>query len=184
MRTPTHGLLFVLERTLLEVFGIKEISVSQGRKAIVDNDDYELLSQYKWYLHVSRRRTAEDLHYCWTHQVDGHNVLMHRLIMNAQPGQFVDHINGNGLDNRKANLRLCSKSQNAQNIKARWGKSRFKGVYWHKHRKKWAVEININGKKKSLGHYIDEVEAAKVYDKVARQYFGEFADVNFKANVG
>lgn len=158
---------------------MKEIKISQGKTVLVDDWDYEWLSQYKWYLGKSKRKSGDDLYYAWTHQYNGHVTSMHRILTNAQPGQIVDHRNGNGLDNQRLNLRTCTKAQNARNIKARWGRSQYKGVYWHKHRKKWAVEINIGGQRKSLGYYADEIAAARAYDKAALNYFREFADINF-----
>lgn len=104
---------------------------------------------------------------------------MHRLIMNAQNGQMIDHINGNVLDNRKENLRLCNKSTNAMNCKVhKHNTSGYKGVAWHKQMKKWRAYIVINDKQKSLGLYKTKEEAAKAYNKAALELFGEFAKVN------
>ena len=107
---------------------------------------------------------------------------MHREILNAPAGVLVDHINHNGLDNRKANLRLATRAQNCWNRKKpkmRKCASRFKGVGWHKGNKKWVSRIRFNGRRISIGYFNDEVEAAKSYDEAAKKYHGEFAVLNF-----
>ena len=103
--------------------------------------------------------------------------------MDAPKGLFVDHINHDGLDNRKSNLRLCTQRQNNQTQRPRGKTSKYKGVYWNKRAKKFMASICIDGKKKSLGYFIDEVAAAKSYDKAAKKLFGEFAYLNFPNEV-
>ena len=105
---------------------------------------------------------------------------MHRAILNAPKGLLVDHIDGNGLNNRKSNLRLCTFAQNAHNSRPRRNSSsRYKGVCWHKLKKKWTVSIYKGGKRTYLGYYDDEIEAALAYDRKAEELFGEFAYLNF-----
>ena len=108
-------------------------------------------------------------------------VWMHREIMKAGDREFCDHINHNGLDNRRANLRLATRSRNAWNrrkakIKSR---SKYKGVSWYNMGKRWNARIQVNRKAKFLGIFADEIEAAKAYDRAARKCFGEFAKLNF-----
>jgi hypothetical protein len=94
---------------------------------------------------------------------------------------FVDHINGNGLDNRKSNLRICTHQQNCENSRKRKKSfSKYKGVYWSKNAKKWVAQITIDGKSKHLGYFELEEDAAAAYDKAAVKYFGEFACLNFR----
>jgi hypothetical protein len=109
---------------------------------------------------------------------------MHRLLVEVNLGQEVDHINGNGLDNRKENLRVCTKSQNLGNQKKTklYGgvatSSKYKGVSWDKRVQKWVAKIGINGKRVYLGLFEDEEKAAEAYNKAALEYFGEFALLN------
>ena len=104
---------------------------------------------------------------------------MHRLIMNAQKGQISDHVNRIKLDNRRSNLRLCTRSENNCNKPPLKGKtSKYKGVYWEEARRKWRVRIMLNGKRYHLGHFDDEKDAAQSYNTKARELFGEFARLN------
>lgn len=112
---------------------------------------------------------------------------MHRLILGLAPGQVGDHRNGNGLDNRRENLRMATYSQNNQNARPSSKKaSPFKGVSIRCNRfggrykaRPWAAEIHVDGRKIGLGSFPDEVSAAKAYDVAAREHFGEFAKLNF-----
>ena len=106
--------------------------------------------------------------------------MMHRQIMNAPKGIVVDHINRNGLDNRKANLRFATVSQNNWNSRKGFncGSSKYKGVSWSKDKKKWAVWLSVNKKNKQFGYFDDEKEAARVYNEVAKKHRGEFAVLN------
>ena len=148
------------------------IPLSQNEFAIVDNEDLRLLNGYKWSL-----VTKSQLRYA-RRAVGKKSVYMHRVIMNAPAGVQVDHINGNGLDNRKANLRLCNYAQNQQNRrKRRRATSLFKGVGWHDNR--WRARITVNGKQIEIGRFKSEFLAAEAYDQKAVELFGEFANLNF-----
>jgi hypothetical protein len=159
----------------------KEIPLSRGMVAIVDDDDYIKLIQFKWsigegrgkFYAVSRpgpRRARKELK-------------MHRLILGLGSGNKiqVDHINGNTLDNRKSNLRCCNHSQNKMNSPKQVGKgtSMFKGVYKRKGTSKWCAQIKVNQRPIALGYYDTEKEAARVYDMAAIIHHGEFARLNF-----
>jgi len=106
---------------------------------------------------------------------------MHREIINVPEGCFVDHINHNGLDNRKANLRPATPAENARY--ARYPKnntsSKYRGVWYNKKKKKWRAQLSINNKKKQIGYFLDEVAAGKAYDKAAKKHYGKFAILNF-----
>lgn len=155
---------------------MKEIRLTQGRVTIVDDDTYEYLSQFSWHF-MGSGYAARD-----TSQKDGKKlVLMHREIMHAPDGVVVDHINHDSLDNRKANLRLCTHAQNIQNMKTpRSNTSGYKGVYLNKASRKWQAYIRKNGVFYHLGLFSTAEEAAHTYDKKARELFGEFANTNFK----
>lgn len=155
---------------------VKRIELSKGLNALVDDADYDLLNLFKWSASSGRnnyavRRTVGD---------DGrqHTVYMHRVIMEAPKGLEVDHINGNMLDNRRENLRLCSRSQNARNQKKHRDNScGFKGVY--KRGNRFGAQLTIQAATFYLGTYSTAEEAARAYDEEAKARFGEFAKVNF-----
>ena len=154
--------------------GAKLIPLTQDKFAIVDAEDYDRLSEHKW--HVMKCVRTE---YAGSYQ-DGKYILMHRVLLNAPHHRIVDHRDGNGLNNRKHNLRLCTHQENLYNQRPRLGgTSRFRGVCWRKTRRKYETKIQKNGKRYSLGYYHDETEAAVVYDIKAMELFGEFAYLNF-----
>jgi hypothetical protein len=144
--------------------------------AIVDAEDYDRLKKYKWCA------VEEGNWYAKTFRRDGMPLWMHRLVIDAPKGLYVDHIDHNGLNNCKSNLRLCTNAQNQQNRRPnRGGSSRYKGVHKLKSYKKFRARIVHNKKAIHLGYFKDEIEAAKAYDKKARELFGEFAYLNFPA---
>lgn len=153
---------------------MKEIELTQGQVAIVDDDDYEYLSQWKWFAKFrknSKKFVAE------TSEGRNVHILMHRMIMKPQREEQVDHKNLDTLDNRKENLRVCNSSQNNANRKA-YSKTSYKGVYKTSSRKYQAVVVN-NHKRYYLGLYGTAKQAAKAYDKKAIELHGEFARLNF-----
>lgn len=154
---------------------IRYIPLTHGKFAIVDAADYERLNRYRW-----NACPGGDGFYA-RRSVPGGTILMHREVMNAPKGMVVDHINGNGLDDRQANLRVCTQQQNEHNKPPRGGRSRFKGVY--PHRAKWEAAIKHNGKTHYLGVFDDEVEAARARDRKALELQGEFAYLNFPEEV-
>lgn len=153
---------------------IRYIPLTRGLHAIVDAEDYEWLSRYKWHVTPSPRSGT---FYARRSRGKG-GVLMHREIMNPPEGMVVDHINGNGLDNRRCNLRICTQAENSRNsCKHSDGKSRFIGVY--PHRDKWEVIVTHERKDHYGGSFTDEVEAARARDRLALQLHGQFARLNF-----
>lgn len=148
--------------------------------AFVDEEDFEKLNKYNW--HISSNGYA--VHF----KTSGRKYLgilrMHREIINAPSDKFVDHINGDKLDNRKINLRLATNSQNQANAKM-WStnKSGYRGVSFHNWSKKWIAGIKIMGKSINLGYFDKPINAARAFDKAAIFYRGEFAKTNLKVVV-
>ncbi len=153
-----------------------EIPLTQGKTALIDIEDFDLISQWKWRL-VSGRGNRTN-YAKRTLSVKGKKkvVLMHRFILNAPKGIQVDHINGNGLDNRKSNLRLATASQNSIN---RISKNRtgYRGVKSAKG--KYTARITCKGKVYFLGIFSSAEAAAQAYDKKAIELHGDFAVLNF-----
>mgnify|MGYP000993593137 CR=1 FL=1 len=144
------------------------IQLTQGKYTIVDSDDFDLLNRYNWHFQSRGYACNEKL------------GLLHRFITNCPKGMVVDHINGDNLDNRKENLRICTQTQNTFNSKGVDNKtSKYKGVYWAKIKTKWKAQIHINKKNTYLGLFDSEIDAAKKYDEIAYSLYGDFAKLNF-----
>jgi hypothetical protein len=152
---------------------MKEIELTRGKVAIVDDDEYAHLSRLKW-TYLFRKTGGYAAHY-WREGDCVHSVRMHRLVMGAMDGEQVDHINGNGLDNRKANLRLCTHTENTRNRRVSNGR-RYKGV--KPSGGKWCAHISVDKKHIWLGTFETEDDAARAYNKAAKKHFGAFANLN------
>lgn len=155
---------------------MKEILLTQGKVAIVDDEDYEWLNQWKWQLRKHGPTGSTKKLYAGRTK---HGILMHRIIVNALANLEVDHRDGNGLNNQKYNLRICTHEQNMWNRRPVGGISQYIGVTWHIQRHKWQTRIRINGKQTHLGLFANELEAARAYDEAARRLHGQFARLNF-----
>lgn len=152
------------------------VPLTQGKHAIIDCADAEKILPFRWHFakgYAKRYRLA--------HEMPGsQKIRMHREILVTEPGREVDHINRDGLDNRRCNLREASRSQNITNraLLSR-NTSGFRGVSWFKPHGLWRARIKVNGSEKDLGYFKDINDAARAYDDAARKYHGDFANLNF-----
>jgi len=158
----------------------RRIYLGEGEWTILDQEDYYHFREFNWRLFgngcnlyavrdakIEPKRTR--------------TVYLHREILKAPKGLLVDHRNGNGLDNRRGNIRLATYSQNNCNRRRDKSKctSRYHGVYYEKQKRKWVARIYYKGKSLWLGGFDNEIDAARVYDAAAKKYYGEFAHLNF-----
>jgi len=165
-------------------YAFRRIPLTQGKYAIVDPEDFERLNKHKWHA-VKQSNTFYAIR-CAGPAKKTTYIRMHREIIHPPDHLVVDHINHNGLDNRKANIRPATRSQNNFNrliIKRKGASSKYKGVSWRKRRKRWRARIHVYGEYKFLGYFKEEIHAAKAYDKAAKKYHGEFASLNFPKTV-
>lgn len=147
------------------------IPLANGKgHAIIDEADLPLVDGHGWCLAIRRKNSYA------VAAIESRLVYMHYLISGVLG---VDHKNGNGLDNRRCNLREATTSQNEANSGPRGGSSSFKGVYWNRNAKKWHAQVKLNYHRRHLGYFDDEAEAAQAYDVAAREAWGEFAHLNF-----
>lgn len=147
-----------------------------GKFALVDDEDFEKVTKHSWsldlkgYVRAGVRREGKNI-----------SLRIHRVIMNEPRGMQIDHKDGNKLDNRKKNLRVCTNAENCRNRNRYKGSTNIsgnKGVYWHKQNKKWVVMIKVNQKIYYLGSFDRKEDAVSVYNNAAKKYFGEFAKLN------
>jgi hypothetical protein len=159
---------------------MKEIKLSQRGKnkgkyvALVDDDDFDCLNQFKWSVYKS----SNSFYTIRAIRIDGRRITqsMHCAIMN---GKGIDHIDHNGLNNQKSNLRFCTQGQNMMNTRKRENcSSIYKGVSFYKSYGRWKANTAINGKDIFLGYFDTEIEAAMAYNKKAIEIYGEFANLN------
>lgn len=161
-------------------WNMKEIPLTRGLFALVDDEDVEMLSQYKWQAGKSKHGNSWYAH--TTEKKTNKKIAMHRLIcgLKQYDGIQVDHKDLNGLNNQKNNLRLCTDTQNKHNTPSRKGaSSKYKGVFVTKRTKSIWAGIRKDGKTVTIGHFKSEKEAAIAYDREAEKLYGEFAYLNF-----
>jgi len=157
---------------------MKQIPLTKGYVSIVDDEDYEWLSQWKWCAAVDKSGTVYAARASPTENGKQKTTRMHRVIMNAPPDKFVDHRDGNALDNRKQNLRICTNAENTRNQgKKKNNTTGFCGVF--RNGKGFIAKLQINGKRLSFGTYSTPEDAAIAYDQAALIHHGEFARLNF-----
>ena len=156
---------------------MKQIKLTQGKVALVDNKDFKFLNQWKW--HAIK---IDSIYYACRKNSIGESpqrIFMHRVLLKAKADQLIDHKDTDGLNNQKENLRFCTRSENARNRKSmKKSTSKYLGVSWDKEKSRWRGNITKNGKNIKLGTFKIEKEAAVIYNIAARKYYGEFARPN------
>ena len=156
---------------------MKEIPLTRGKVALVDDEDFEQLFQFQWYADLIRGRW-------YVMRIAGlrgrkRRIYMHRDILGIPLGVEVDHKDGNGLNNQRYNLRPATHAQNLQNRgKPSSNTSGYKGVSWFKRDGKWRACIGVDGRVIHLGYYDTAEEAARAYNEAAPKYHGKFAKLN------
>lgn len=161
---------------------MKAIKISQGFVCVVDDEDYEKLKSFAWWVTNNKRSRTFYAGTSVGGRKNKENLFMHRLVLGLQKSdkRQVDHKNSFGWDNRKSNLRVVTPRENSLNSRSHIdAKSKYKGVGWDESRKKWIVTIGIElNKNKFLGRFSDEDTAAFVYNEAAKEFYGEFAVLN------
>jgi hypothetical protein len=158
---------------------MKKIPLTQGKFALVDDENYEDLIQFKWCAHRGRNTfyAVRNVYIGKKRRLEW----MHRRILGLKfgDGKITDHTNHNGLNNQKKNIRICTNKENCRNRKTLYSNiSGYKGVSWHKLAKKWQVRIRVDYQLKHLGYFNNKVKAAQVYNDAAITHFGKFAKLN------
>jgi hypothetical protein len=138
---------------------------------LIDDEDVDKIKNINWCICIKGELRKK----VYVKKVRS-NIYMHRFLMN-EPNSIVDHINGNTLDNRKLNLRICTHAENMRNVsKKTKNTSGYKGVFWEKG--KWKVQLKYNYKSIHLGRFNNKIDAALAYNQAAIKYYGEFAQLN------
>lgn len=150
---------------------LKTINLTKGKQAIVDSEDYEMLIQFNWHYNTEGYAMRTVNH--------SGKLSMHRQLMGDKQGHVIDHVDGNGLNNSRTNLRHATHKENMRNRKLQTNNtSGFKGVYWKPIKQKWEAAIRISNQYKYLGAFISKVEAARAYNRAAIEHYGIFAKLN------
>lgn len=165
---------------------MREIILTKGYKALVDDDDFEIVNQFSWHAAV-KKATGKVYAYAYIGggRKNSHKMSMHRLLIEVSDGHFIDHIDGNGLNNCRNNLRTCSQWQNSANRgkpenrqSNRKPSSRYKGVHKPKQTRKFAAGIMSLYVETHLGYFESEIDAARAYDTAAQRLHGNYAVTN------
>lgn len=149
---------------------MREVPITLGYVALVDDDDYEAVSRFNWNAAVKQHTVYAR---GW---VDGGRVTMHRLLAGARKGQTVDHVDGNGLNNQRANLRICSAAENARNVRRRVGASGHRGVSLDPKSGRWSAHVRVDGKLRHLGRFDDPLLAAQAASQARSMLHGAYAN--------
>lgn len=154
----------------------RAIKIVSGEFVLVDAEDFETLNKHKWYKTKNSKARPDRQQYIATTILPKITVFMHRMVMKTPKGLETDHIDGNTFDNRKSNLRICTKAENQRNAKLRKDSTTgLKGILWHRARKRWIARIRHNGKSIHLGTFINKDDARKARHEAEKKYHGEFA---------
>jgi HNH endonuclease len=160
---------------------VKQIELTQGKFALVDDEDFEYLNQFKWFASKNPGKNFPDNFMARRNIPIGKGrqgaELMHRVIMKAQKGEKVDHWNFNELDNRRSNLRKCTQSQNCANKRVK-SRELPRGVSYCKREQRYLAQIQVEKKNKHLGYFDDPALASAAYQRASRVYHGEFSILN------
>jgi HNH endonuclease/AP2 domain len=149
-----------------------QIQLSNGGATRIDAADLERVSRHVWHLDTQGyARAMLKIDVRWR------LIRLHRFLTSAPKGLFIDHIDGDRLNNQRSNLRLCTPAESARNTKARGGSSRFKGVCWHRGAQKWMAQIQVDRVNHHLGLFIAEEDAATAYRQAALKMHGNFARI-------
>lgn len=157
---------------------MKKIPLTQGKFALVDDEDYEELVKWKWYamksgktFYAGRSNPKKPF------EKRKASIRMHRQLTSPVEGMEVDHVNGNGLDNRRENLRVCSRNENQHNRPLQKNNSSgYKGVYFDTRNKKWKAQISVNSRNRAIGYFSTPEEAHTAYCEAAKKHHGEFSN--------
>lgn len=154
------------------------VPLTKGYTAIIDAEDVPLVADYNWFAQVERRADGNIARVYAVRHAMRRAVLLHRFLAQTPDGLETDHIDGNGLNNRRSNLRQATQAQNRQNARTRVDNAAgIKGVCWHGHSRKWLAQIRVDGKQRHLGIFKCRTAAAFAYAKASRKLHGEFGRV-------
>jgi len=157
---------------------MKEIQLTQGKIALVDDADFEQVNRYKWYAKRSPKRVYVSRNLPLSGRKRTTQYL-HQFLLNPPENSEIDHLDHDGLNNQRSNLRVCSTAENRRNVPVRINnKSGFKGIRWRKDLQLWHARICYNRKRIHLGYFPDPVSAAMAYNTAAKDLHGEFACLN------
>lgn len=160
---------------------VREIELTQGKVALVDDEDYEMLMRWKW----QAKHHHDDVWYARHNTYEAGkkraSLIMHRVILGVtDPKVQVDHINHDGLDNRRSNIRICANGENPRNVRKTKSRtsSRYKGITWSKSQNAWTARVQVNGERFFLGYFASEDDAGEAYNRAAEEKHKEFAELN------
>lgn len=158
---------------------MKYIDLTQGYRTIVDDDMYKYLNQWKWCYARGYAMRRVYIKGSGRKENKGYGIYLHNLVLIPSEGKIIDHISRDSLDNRRCNLRECTKKENSRNASLdKNNTSGYKGVSWRKDSNKWRARIRVDNKLIMLGNFKDKKDAAKAYNEAAKKYFGEYAYLN------